>query len=128
MRFVLALATLLLGGAALAAPSAEPPLVRVRLETSAGPITVAVDTRRAPKTASNFLAYVDDQRLDGTAFFRASRRPGKPGLGFIEGGIGTDARRRLGTLPLEPTNTTGLRHVDGFHERKWGCESLSPHL
>ena len=113
MRFVLALATLLLGGAALAAPSAEPPLVRVRLETSAGPITVAVDTRRAPKTASNFLAYVDDQRLDGTAFFRASRRPGKPGLGFIEGGIGTDARRRLGTLPLEPTNTTGLRHVDG---------------
>lgn len=113
MRLIVGILALLLPVAALAAPPAEPPLVRVRLETSAGPIVVAIDTRHAPKTAANFLAYVDDQRLDGTAFFRAARRPGKPGLGFIEGGIGTDARRRLDTLPFEPTSTTGLRHVDG---------------
>ena len=115
MRFILGglMTTILAAGSLAAAAPVEPAQVRVRLETSAGSIVIAVDTRHAPKTAANFLAYVDDQRLDGTAFFRASRRPGKPGLGFIEGGIGTDARRRLGTLPLEPTSTTGLRHVDG---------------
>ena len=80
MRFVMGMMALAL---LTAAAPVEPPMVRVRLETSAGPIVIALDTRHAPKTTANFLAYVDDQRLDGTAFFRASRRPGKPGLGFI---------------------------------------------
>ncbi|MDO7842350.1 peptidylprolyl isomerase [Sphingomonas immobilis] len=96
-----------------AAPASEPSVVRVRLETSAGPIVLAIDVRHAPITAKNFLAYVDDGRLDGTSFYRAARKAGQPGLGFVQGGIGTDARRRLDILPLEPTSQTGLRHVDG---------------
>ena len=87
-------------------------LVRVRLVTSAGAIVVALDTRRAPKTAANFLAYVDDGRLDGTSFYRASRRPTAPKLGFIQGGIDTDVRRSLNPVPLEPTSATGIRHGD----------------
>lgn len=120
------------GGAPGAAPSAKPsespelatptPLptresldtVRVRIETSAGNITLALDARHAPKTVLNFMQYVDDGRLDDTSFYRASRRNGAPGMGFIQGGIGTDARRTLTTiLPLEPTNVTGIHHVDG---------------
>jgi len=96
-----------------AAAPAEPPVVRVRLDTTAGPITLAIDYRHAPRTAVNFLQYVDDGRLDGTSFYRASRKAGHPDLGFVQGGIGTDARRKLDMLPLEPTSQTGLRHISG---------------
>lgn len=95
-----------------AAPK-DPPIVRVRMTTSAGVITLAIDVRHAPKTGANFLAYVDDGRLDGTRFYRAARRKGAPNLGFVQGGIDTDARRRLEPVPLEPTSKTGLHHVDG---------------
>lgn len=105
------LITLLLGAAP--APSREPAVVRVRLVTGAGAVVLALDTRRAPGTCANFLAYVDDGRLDGTTFYRASRRQSAPATGFVQGGIGTDARRVLGLVPLEPTSRTGLHHVGG---------------
>ena len=88
--------------------------VHVRIETAAGNITLALDAKHAPKTVLNFMQYVDDQRFDGTNFYRASRRNGAPGQGFIQGGIGTDARRMAASvLPLEATNVTGIHHVDG---------------
>lgn len=108
MRLVLLLACALLIGAAPAPPA----IVRVRLVTSNGPIVLALDTRRAPLTTANFLLYVDDGRLDGTGFFRAARSEVRSG-GFVEGGIGTDVRRRLPPIPLEPTSRTGLHHIDG---------------
>lgn len=96
------------------AQAAEPPVVRVRLETSAGAITVALDTNKAPKTSANFLAYVDDGRLDGTTFYRAARARTDPKRGFIQGGIDTDARRMIvPPVVLEPTDKTGIRHLDG---------------
>ncbi len=85
----------------------------MRLVTSAGNIIVALDARHAPKTVANFLAYVDDGRLEGTTFYRTARRKADPTQGFIQGGIGTDARRMLEPLPLEPTSRTGLRHLSG---------------
>lgn len=95
------------------ARAAEPPIVRVRLETSAGAITVALDTRKAPKTSANFLAYVDDGRLDGTSFYRAARAKADPRRGFIQGGVDTDARRMIvPPVELEPTDKTGIRHLD----------------
>lgn len=98
--------------AAAPAPSPAPNIVRVRLDTAAGPITLALDARRAPKTTANFLVYVDDGRFEGTRFFRAARRKDRPG-GFVEGGIGTDPRRVLPGVALEPTSRTGLKHIDG---------------
>lgn len=89
-----------------------PGYVRVRLTTSAGPIVLALDARRAPRTTANFLAYVDDGRLDGTVFYRSARKKIDPKAGFIQGGIRQDARRMLPTFPLEKTTQTGLRHVD----------------
>ncbi len=88
-------------------------LVRVRIDTSVGAITVALDTRRAPATAANFLAYVDDGRFDGTTFYRSARKKTDPRFGFVQGGIKTDARRILPPFPLETTRITGLRHLDG---------------
>ena len=111
---VLFCAILLLGAPSIAAQNrAAPGFVRVRLVTSEGNIVIALDARRAPKTTANFLNYVDDGRLDGTSFYRASRSKFTKGTGFIQGGIRTDYRRMLPPVPLEPTNVTGLRHTDG---------------
>ncbi|OYY91999.1 MAG: peptidylprolyl isomerase [Sphingomonas sp. 28-66-16] len=99
-----------------ASPASKAPagagMVRVRLVTAAGDIVVALDTRRAPRTSANFLAYVDDGRLDGTGFYRAVHAKSDPKRGFIQGGIDTQARRMLPSVPLEPTDRTGIRHLD----------------
>ncbi len=115
MRFRLAwLPVLGVASAAISAPPVpEPPIVRVRLVTGMGPIVIALDARHAPGTVANFLRYVDDGRLDNTSFYRATRRKTAPTTGFVQGGIGTDAHRMLGLVPLEPTSRTGLHHLDG---------------
>jgi peptidyl-prolyl cis-trans isomerase A (cyclophilin A) len=99
-----------------AAPANKPTpgYVRVRIETSMGNITVALDARRAPRTTRNFLLYVDDGRLDGTKFYRASRSKSQAGRGFIQGGIDTDFRRTImPAVVLEPTSQTGITHQEG---------------
>jgi len=108
--------------AANATAQPAPGTIRVRIETSAGNIVLALDARHAPKTTANFLAYVDDGRLDGTGFYRASRRTGDPKLGFIQGGVASDARRILPSPPLEPTNRTGIRHTDGTVSMAHGAD------
>ncbi|MEG3176114.1 peptidylprolyl isomerase [Sphingomonas sp. RB3P16] len=115
MAGALALTCVAAGNAAPPAPKAapEPPIVRVRFVTAAGPIVVALDYRHAPGTVANFLAYVDDGRFEGTSFYRATRRKTAPTTGFVQGGIGTDSHRMLGVVPLEPTSKTGLKHLDG---------------
>lgn len=110
MRILFAVLALFLTAAA--APQ-EPATVRVRIVTSAGNIVVALDARRAPKTVANFMTYVDDGRLENTQFYRSARRKGDPTHGFVQGGIGTDARRMLPSVPLESTAQTGLKHLDG---------------
>lgn len=108
-----------------AAPPPEPSIIRVQLITSAGNITLALDAGRAPKTVANFMLYVDDGRLEGTEFYRTARRASDPKLGFVQGGIGTDARRILPALPLEPTNRTGIRHLDGAISMAHGADPNS---
>lgn len=96
------------------APSAPlPDVVRIRLDTEAGPILLALDHKRAPVTAANFVRYVEAHRFDGTYFYRAARTKGAKGRGFVQGGIRHSARRSLPPIEHEPTTRTGLRHVDG---------------
>jgi cyclophilin family peptidyl-prolyl cis-trans isomerase len=94
-------------------PKNLPDIVRVRIETSAGNIVVALDHKHAPVTATNFVRYVDDHRFDGTTFYRASRNKWAPKQGFIQGGIAHNARLMLPPIRLEPTSETGLKHRDG---------------
>lgn len=113
MRIVRSLcAALLLIGTAAAHPQSAG-LVKVELDTALGPIVVAVDTRHAPITARNFLAYVDQHRFDGLAFYRAARAEGRPKEGFVQGGTNNDLTRTLKPIAHEPTTRTGLHHVDG---------------
>jgi peptidyl-prolyl cis-trans isomerase A (cyclophilin A) len=87
--------------------------VPVILNTSLGPITLAIEVERAPVTSANFLAYVDGKRLDGTAFYRSFKwDDGTPG-GFIQGGTQNDPKRVLKPVAHEPTSKSGLSHIDG---------------
>lgn len=112
LRYVFISCLVLLPGIANARASTPPGIVKVRLVTSAGAITLALDARRAPRTTANFMAYVDDGRLDGTTFYRSARRKSNPATGLIQGGIDTNARRSLPPVAHEPTNVTGIGHKD----------------
>jgi peptidyl-prolyl cis-trans isomerase A (cyclophilin A) len=96
-----------------AASAPLPDIVRVRLETEAGPILLALDHKRAPVTTANFIRYVDQHRFDGTFFYRSARTRGAKARGFVQGGIRHSARKSLPPIGHEPTTETGLRHVDG---------------
>ncbi|WP_300111780.1 peptidylprolyl isomerase [Sphingobium sp.] len=92
------------------APSADPADVRVTMLTEQGPVVIAVHSGKAPVTAANFLKYVDQKRLDGTAFYRGV---GAADYGFVQGGAQNDPKRILPPIAHEPTSQTGLVHDEG---------------
>ncbi len=86
----------------------------VVLMTEMGPITVALETERAPITAGNFLRYVEEGRFDGTVFYRAMPLDwGDQPNGLIQGGTQWDPERILPGIEHEPTTLTGLSHTRG---------------
>jgi peptidyl-prolyl cis-trans isomerase A (cyclophilin A) len=119
MRAVLfrLLALSLLGGGVTA--QSQP--VVVRLVTSAGDITIEVDTAHAPVTASNFLKYVDGGFYSNGRFHRATREdnyvvnlPNRPLLECIQAGIDPEKKAHaFPPIPLERTSLSGLKHVVG---------------
>jgi peptidyl-prolyl cis-trans isomerase A (cyclophilin A) len=84
--------------------------VQVALDTNAGRVIIAVHIAQAPITGRNFLRYVDQQRLDGTSFYRAV---GTADYGFVQGGTQNAPARILPPIAHEPTTQTGLTHDDG---------------
>ena len=108
VRLVLAILFCLAVPAA-AQPNAAAP-VRVKLHTSAGDIIVALETEKAPITATNFLHYVDTRRLDGAEFYRAMHTG--TDVGLVQGGV-RDPRKLFPPIAHEPTSRTGLSHVEG---------------
>lgn len=111
IRLVTALLLLLMLPADTDAATAAP--VRVRLETSAGPIVIALEMKRAPVTAANFLLYAEEKRFDGTFFYRAARRRNNPKTGLVQGGINHRVVRARVPIAHEPTSRTGLKNIDG---------------
>ena len=92
-------------------------LVTVVFETELGTIVMEVDVTRAPATAENFLKYVDGKYYDGGVVNRAVR-PDNTTRQDVEIQViqfQSDPGRRdlFPPIPLERTNTTGLRHADG---------------
>ena len=107
-RHLLAAAAALAAGPALA----QPVRTRVRLETGKGAIVVELADDKAPITVANFLRYVDSRRMDAAVFYRASRAPGAPTVGFVQAHI-TDPAKLYPPIAHESTQTTGLKHLAG---------------
>jgi peptidyl-prolyl cis-trans isomerase A (cyclophilin A) len=84
-----------------------PDTVDVRIDTTEGPIVLALDGKDAPITTANFLHYVDNHKLDAGTFYR-SVKYGKSG--FIQFNSGA---RTYPPIAHEPTSLTHLSHTDG---------------
>ena len=84
----------------------------VALVTDLGTITVRVEDKRAPITATNFLRYVEAKRLDGFKFYRSTKSWG-PANQLIQAGNRGDARRNFAAIAHEPTTVTGLTNCKG---------------
>jgi peptidyl-prolyl cis-trans isomerase A (cyclophilin A) len=120
-RVTRALATTLaaaaIAAAVVIAQPAESP-VRVLVQTELGEIVLEVDLKAAPRTAANFLRYLDAGHFDGGIFHRTVKMDNQPDspvkIEVIQAGVNPDrAKEGFPPIAIERTSVTGLRHVDG---------------
>ena len=100
-----------------ARPAAQSP-VRVLVQTELGDIVLEIDAARAPKTAANFLRYLDAGHYDGGTFHRTVKMDNQPDspvkIEVIQAGVNADrAKDGFPAIALERTSVTALRHTDG---------------
>jgi peptidyl-prolyl cis-trans isomerase A (cyclophilin A) len=111
-------ATVAIGVIAAIANTAAQGSVRVLVETELGDIVLEVDTDHAPRTAANFLRYLDAGHYNGGTFHRTVKMDNQPDspvkIEVIQAGVNAQ-RTRDGFPPIaiERTSETGLRHTDG---------------
>jgi len=77
----------------------------VRLHTSFGPITIALDADKAPKTVANFLDYVKKGHYDGTIFHRVIN-----GFMIQGGGFAPGMKQKPSGAPVANEASNGLRN------------------
>lgn len=88
---------------------------KVILETEKGDIVIEVFEDKAPKTAADFLYYVDEGLYDDQGFYRVVRPetdPREMGMTLIQGGR-LNTERLTPYVDLEPTGETGLSNISG---------------
>ena len=95
-----------------------PEIARVVIETTAGKIEVELYQLAAPITVTNFLHYVETGAYNGGVFHRTVTMENQPNdrikIEVIQGGINPNRKDEIDDpIPLERTNLTGLRHIDG---------------
>jgi cyclophilin family peptidyl-prolyl cis-trans isomerase len=80
----------------------------VRIETSAGAITVRLDGVRAPGTTRNFLNYVNDKFYDNTIVHFVD-----PGKMILAGGYGADRAPKHAFTPIRNEAHNGVKNTRG---------------
>lgn len=80
----------------------------VLLETTEGPITIALYEEQAPISTANFLQYVEEGFYDGTIFHRVI-----PSFMIQGGGFTPDMERKETRGPIENEAENGLRNTRG---------------
>jgi peptidyl-prolyl cis-trans isomerase A (cyclophilin A) len=100
-------------------------VVPVVIETTLGSIRVELDAGSAPITTANFLRHVDSGLYDSGRMHRTvtlenqNALTGKTvdasvAIEVVQGGADPDRLAEpLDPIPLERTNITGIRHIDG---------------
>ncbi|MEM7218000.1 MAG: peptidylprolyl isomerase [Pseudomonadota bacterium] len=116
-----------------ALPKAAPPLEgadgeaaeRVLLETERGEIEIEIYPTRAPQSAMNFLAYVEQGHYEGATLYRVTRRGvGGSSISVVQGGLLAETMagdgseyeepdRPLPPIEHEPTTLTGIPNERG---------------
>ena len=105
MKKIIALLFSLLAATAWAA--AEKP-VQVLLHTTAGDITLELDSKAAPKTVANFLQYVDEGFYSNTLFHRVI-----PDFMIQGGGMQPGMVEKPTHAPVANESTNGLKNRRG---------------
>jgi peptidyl-prolyl cis-trans isomerase B (cyclophilin B) len=82
--------------------------VQVRLETDKGDILLSLDRARAPKTVSNFLAYVNSGFYNGTIFHRVIK-----GFMIQGGGFTAEMKEKATRAPIQNEADNGLSNRRG---------------
>jgi peptidyl-prolyl cis-trans isomerase B (cyclophilin B) len=77
----------------------------IRLETSMGDIFIELDEKNAPKSAKNFLFYVENGHYDGTLFHRVI-----DGFMIQGGGFTADMQQKDVGDPIENEADNGLKN------------------
>lgn len=78
---------------------------QVKLTTSMGPITLALDRAKAPVSVDNFVKYVQSGHYNGTVFHRVI-----DGFMVQGGGMGKDMREKPTNPPIKNESTNGLKN------------------
>ena len=118
MRSLLALLLLSLPLPAILSAQDVSPMVLVEVRTELGDFRMELYPQKAPNTVANFLRYVDGGFFDGGSFHRTVHAENQPNdsirIAVIQGDISRERRRDgFGSIGLERTNETGLKHLDG---------------
>jgi len=80
----------------------------IKLTTNHGVITLELDSEKAPKTAANFLAYVESGHYDGTIFHRVIN-----GFMIQGGGMSVGMKEKDAQEPIENEAANGLKNDRG---------------
>jgi len=80
----------------------------IKLTTNHGVITLELDSEKAPKSAANFLAYVESGHYDGTIFHRVIN-----GFMIQGGGMGVGMKEKDTLDPVENEAANGLKNERG---------------
>ncbi|MDH3401664.1 MAG: peptidylprolyl isomerase, partial [Chromatiales bacterium] len=80
----------------------------LRFSTTLGDFDVELFQDKAPISAENFLAYVDDGFFDGTIFHRVI-----PGFMAQGGGFDADMNQKSGKAPIKNEADNGLKNERG---------------
>ena len=102
LTFPAALAAVVAGGSAVAAPKDEP---IAEISTSLGDFAVRLDAQRAPITVANFIRYADEGFYDGTIFHRVIS-----GFMIQGGGFEPGLKQKQTKAPIENEANNGLKN------------------
>jgi peptidyl-prolyl cis-trans isomerase B (cyclophilin B) len=83
--------------------TADPKLPEVELDTTAGKITIELDSVKAPKTVANFLDYVKSGHYNGTIFHRVI-----PDFMIQGGGLDGNMKEKKTKPPIVNEGGNGL--------------------
>jgi peptidyl-prolyl cis-trans isomerase B (cyclophilin B) len=81
--------------------------VNVKLTTTAGPITLALDKAKAPVTVDNFVKYLEAGFYNGTIFHRVI-----DGFMVQGGGFTKDMRQKPVQAPIKNEGANGLKNAN----------------